>query len=668
MARMPSFEESLSQVRESLGLVRDPQERRFTDFDLQLDNHSAMLEKMLVEIFAALDLDKQACGDALRNLIGWADSHKALELNTWTGNASQQQVLWHMLAYSYVPTLARGVAFWSLHNIERSLPAFDAGMPGGRFWFLPYWDKKNDRIEMPLPQVIKWLLDLLGSTSVNALADSIGNKKSREKDGKDSAVRTLQNWLAGSLPKSAEMIEQIFPDDAVLKFSGVFSCNDELALTERFEAALNFVAVKNLNAEALHDEIPMTIARLEAIFDGSAPEEEKKEFVKCIALRYAAPTMRTIRLRLRVARMMQDGCQRLLKSLCPDVEITCTDPNRNKLLQLVGLFETIYSLTIQSYKNADSVEAQDAWFEAHLTPWDKADLLLFILPSQREVCILRLAERLNQIFTKLEQDSPLENLIPWDKESALPIIKRSVLRIQQGDDENKRLEGLIARVRGASPWRALQAENNYSVLIQFAQREDLSQKIRDMLVLRLRELAETDGNKVEVALVELGYLLNCESRHRPKDVMPRVISLLDQTKSSAGYDEWKAPLLRFSAKHRLFQNDLDGAVADFKKALAACSERGFGGLRGEIARDGFATEIVKIGFIPKNQEKYYRNMRDYMAFPNGVLSFEDAAVECEGFFWDTLYQPYTGIERIAGLAAQQFNAIAVGNFWFDRKS
>lgn len=674
MARIPTFETALLEIHKRLGLKTYVNQKSnsaevypsqwkqdFVDLGMSLEKYADELPKMLEAIFTALDMDKQARNYAFGNLMEWANFQKALELNTWTGNASQQQVLWHLLAYSYVPHLARRLAFWSLQNIENNLPPIDAGMPGGKFWFLPYWDKQNDRIELPVPQVINWLLDLLGGASAYALSGVIGDKASRERD---FAVRTLQNWLRGSsLPQSADKIEQIFADDFVWDFVGAFSADEQMSLAGQLEAALSFVARKSLNVETLHDEIPMTIARLEAIFDGSAPNEEKQEFVKLIALRYAKPAMSTIRQRLRVARMMQDGCQHLSKFLCPEDEVTCTDPARNKLLQLIGLFESIYNLTIQAWKNADAEAVQDAWFEKQFSPWDQADLLLSIMPSRQETGCLDLAKRLTRIFMELRPDIPLDNLIPWDKESAAPIIKRSILRIKQDLEENLRLENLIERIHASSPWRALQAESNYWVINQFVQSDNLSQKIRNMAILRLQELAETPGNKTGAIVIELGFLLNCETKHRPKDVMSQVQSLLDVAKSSAaGYDEWKAPLLRFSAKHRLCQNDFKGAVVDFKNALAACSERGFGGLRGEIARDGFATEIYRDGFIPQNQETYYRNMLGYMAFPDGEPSFEDTAAKCEAFFWNTLYQPYPDIERTDGVAAIQSKAILEETF------
>lgn len=660
MARIPSFEETLLEAHQSLGLKRDPRKKRFADLEMQLDNHGEMAGEMLMAIFEALDMDKQACRDAMGNIMEWSGFHKALELRTWTGNASQQQVLWHLLAYSYVPALARRLAFWSLHNTENDQPPADAGMPGGKFWFLPNWDRVNDRIELPVPQVVNWLLDLLEGAS---LEDAIGGLCTPNGD----AMRTLQGWkLEGWTPKSAKKIKQIFPDDAVLNFAGAFSPVEGLSSGAQFHDALSFVSHKGLNSEALQDEIPMSAERLEAILNESAPDEEKQEFARLLALRYAKPEMGTIRQRLQVARMAQDACQRLLKFLCPGVEATCPDPARNKLLQLVGLFEITYNLTIAAWKNGDTNEEQDAWFEAHLAPWDKADLLLSILPSRRDTAYLELAERLTRKFMRLEENSPLEDLVPWSKDAAGPIIERRFLLIQQELEEDQRLEKLVERVRAASPWRALQAEDSYWVVSQFALRDGLSPETREMALRRMGALATTQGQKVGVCVVELGFLLNGEPKQRPKDIQQRVQSLLDEALASPnGYEKWKALLLRFRAKHRLFQKDfkgLDGARADFKAALDACAERGFGGLRGEIAKDGFAAEIAGEGFIPQNQQKYYRNMLGYMEFPNGVPSFEDAATECEEFFWSTLCQPYPGVERQDGLAMLQFEAVAKETF------
>ena len=623
MARIPSFEDTLLEVHKSLGLVgyAPIQKTRFADLEMLLENHAEMGQEILESIFKALDMDGPAQKDALGNVMEWANFHKALELNLWTGNASEQQVLWHLLACSYIPSLARRLAFWSLDGDSRQQP-MDTGMPGGKFWFIPHWDQKSDRIELPVPNVIRWLLDLLGQP-LDEISGDLGTEEYREQGASDVVRRNLENWLDGTLPKSAKFIKDLFPDEAKLRFSGVFQIDDALEAKEKYRNALAFVRQKKMSAEALWAEIPMTPERLEPVLNETASDDEKREFVRLLALRYAQPSMRMIRQRLLDARLTQDGYQRLVKFLCPKVDVTCTDPNKNKVLQLIGLFETIYNMTIESGKNTTNEAEEDAWFESLLPDLGKADLFLSILPSARDTAYQELAGRLTRRFCRMVEDSPLEDLIPLRKEDAGEITRRRVDQLKQEFDEDIRLEKLLERIRSSSPWRALQAEHCYWVVCQVPGREDFPLKVRQMAVHRMCELATTPGQVVSAILLELGFLLNCDPKVRPKDAMQQVERLLDEALASPGAVEWKAPLLRFSAKHRLARNDFIGACADFRLALDACSERSFGGLRGEVARDGFAVEVAENGFSPKvgkNQKEYHRNMLAHGMFPNGPVS------------------------------------------------
>lgn len=656
MAHIPSLEETLSQLRKSIGLARHPQEKRFSDFSLNIENHSDIARDIIIELFMVLNLDQRACEDALTGLMEWANFQKGLELNIWTGNASQQQVVWHLLAYSYAPGFARRLAFWSIANTKNGLHPIDAGMPGGKFWFLPHPDKDSATLEMPVTQVINWLLDLLGGASVYSLKGGLGSNTEHGID-EQHVVRTLYNWHKKGLPKSSEKIDDLLPDNVSLNFKGAFLKDDALTFTENFSAALNFVKKKNLvTPDKLHDEIPMDVDRLEAVIDGNASDGDKEAFIEQIATRYQIPTMNTVRTRLKIARMMQDGYQRLLKFLSPNTAQDCLDPAQNKLLQVIALFKMVYNLTIDAAEISDSHIEQDRWFKSKLTPWD-LDLLISILPFEFQDGYLLVAERLTRIFMRLEADSPLEDFIPWNAESTTPIIEHRMAVIQQHHEEDEQLLNLRISLRVSSPWRTLSKVNNFWVLSQLSQQSDLSPKIQDMLLSRMRELAETEEQKVSVNVIELGYLLNGEKKHRPKNIKQRVQQLLDESEHSAGFEQWQAPLLRFRAKHHLFQNDFTAAIQDFKAALKACSERAFGGLRGEIARDGFATELAEHGFIPQNQEIYYRNLIAYMALPKGSISFEDAAVECEEFFWDTLYQPYTDVKRLVAASEAQYKAM-----------
>lgn len=663
MARIPSFEEILLEIHQSLGLKRPASKfvDKFSGLGMSLGKSQEMAQELLDEIFDALDMGALARRDAVGNMFEWSNFHKALELRTCTGPASAQQVLWHLLAYSYVPALARRLAFWELANVKAGIPSLDAGMPGGKFWFFPQWQSDSGEVALPIAQVIDWLLDLLGEQSLGDAGKSLGNAKLRE-EGASAAIRTLYNWRSGTTPKSADRIDAAFPDDADLRFDGIFVPVDNELPAQQFEVALAFVRKKGLDAESLSREIPMTASRLEPVLDNSREEDEKQEFVRRLAIRYGKPDMRIIRLRLKVARMGQDAYERLVAFLCPGISPSCADPQQNKVRQLIGLFELIYNLTIAAWHHGNTHAEQDAWFEAQLPPWDKETLFLSILPSRQATAYEELALHLTRRFFELRPDDPLPDMMPTTPDDAPPIFEQRLRLLKHDIEELLRIEQLKERVRTASPWRTLQAESSYWVVCQFAQDAKLPLPMRGMAVQHMRELSVTESEKVGTILIELGNLLDCPTKQRPPGMRERVTALLTEAENAPGKEIWAAPLLRMRAKHKLAQNDFKGAASDFRDALAACSEYGYGPLRGEIAREAWASDLAQGGLVRGSYEKLYRNMRGYMEFPDGPPAFEDAAVECEEFFWNTLYRPYPGVERLEPPANIEFEPILKGTF------
>lgn len=668
MAHLPSFEEILTEVHSRLGLKALANKRRFIGYELEVDGHVDRTQQLLQEIFDALVLDDRAQRDAALLIGKLSGILKALELRTWTGNASQQQVLWHLLACLHVPMWARNLACWSLANVEHDLPPIDAGMPGGDFWFLPTGNAETGDIKLPVPKVLGWLLELLNGLPVEKLRDAIGNKRLREMEGgNETVVRTLRNWQAGGLPKSDNKVAEVFPDDATLIFEGAFLLDSELSPEMQFEKALEFVVhCKKLNVAQLSNQIPMKPARLRPIFERTASEDEKAAFVRHVSIRYAAPSMAIIRQRLRVARLAQAGYQDLVKFLCPELKPEVEhDPRHNKVLQLIALFETIYNKTIQAWHHGNTEAEQDAWFEQQFTPWDCYDLLLPILSSiEWEDRVSTLSKRLTRRFLSLESEKELEDILPVSESELETVLRLRIERIQREFDENKKIEKLRQRVKVASPYRALQAEDSFWVLSQFTQSEGLNEKIGQMALKRMTEIAVSPLERGSVRLLELGQLLNGETRIWPQDVCAKVQQQLDAAEvDEAAWEQWKAPMLRFKAKHALFENRLDAAEKLFKEALAACSERAFGGLRGEIAREGFAVAIVRSALNRKNHEPYYRNMLYFMEFQNGVPSFEDTATECEEYYWSTLYRPYPGLKAPEG--GSRINSLAAFKEMFE---
>ncbi|MDR2926423.1 MAG: ankyrin repeat domain-containing protein [Azoarcus sp.] len=670
MAHIPSFEEILTEVHARLGLKALPNKGRFINGELKLDSFVERGQQLLEEVFDALELGGEARLTARISIVNQSSMLKSIELCTWTGNASQRQVLWTLLARIYVPMWAREIAFWASENIEHGLPAIDAGMPGGEFWFFPIGDAgeilPTGEIKLPVSKVLNWLLDLLGESSFEKLSSALGNKKLREKEGgNDTVVRTLRNWQSDGLPKSNIKIEEIFPDDAELTFKGALKLNAGMSPETQFENALALVIHdKALSVEQLSHQIPMTPEQLRPIFEKTASVELKLKFVQDVSIRYSVPSMAMIRQRLRVSRLMQSGYQDLVKFLCPDLKPEdAHNPTQNKVLQLVALFSDFYNKTIESLKHGDSWAKRDEWFR-NQSMWEGFDLLPqifypfdFIDTKDCDSQLRFFANRLSYYFFSLEPEQELEDIYVCRKIGIAAPLHPSFERMKHIENmfgEYERIKNLLDRVNTSSPYRALQSEDNFWVLHQFAQFEGLNEKNQKIAWDRMAEVASSPLERGCYRLLELDRLLNGNAASWPKDVRSIAKEKLDAAEADAdAWNLWKAPMLHFKGRHALFENRFDDAENLFKSALDACSERNFGSLCGGIAYDAFAVSINRTALNRKNHEPYYRNILGFMELQNtessnGVPSFEDVATDVEDFFWTTLYQPYPGLEPIKG--------------------
>lgn len=641
MSTLPLPEAILLEVHQSFGGdgYATNKKNKFATGQLSLESHKAMGQEILQAIFKSLDMDPQAQLDALDSFMEFANAYKYLELNTWTFGADQRQVLWELLSHFYVSGLARRVGFWSLAQV------MDKGMPGGRFWYLPEPRevKGEASLYLPVAQVVDWLLDLLGLP----LEEFAGQRGHATDVDQDSLKRSLYNWR-NATPIRPDTIDKYFADGKELEFKGAFSPNRSTPPAQQFTDALAFVERKELNAEKLRLEIPITQPGcLEAILEGQVNEDVQAEFVRCLADRYAAPSLRTIRQRLLLARAVQDGYIRLLKTLCPGVDRQCADPQKNKLLQLFAIYKLVYNLTVDAWRQCgDQGEAaENAWFEQHLPEWDKHGLFLSILPSRRETANHALAHMLTRRFYEMQAGGELEDYVALDVQSAPPIIQRSVERVAAFADEIGRELQLVKRMQTSSFWRALQGEQSFWVISQVAQHSDISPRAKEVAIQRLRELAATPAQTVQAILLELNSYLNGDRKHWSSDTRTKVQSLLEQAEASEGYLMWKAEVLQYKAKHLLACNDFDEAAKLFKAALDAGLERNYGPLRGEVARDCWAVELANQKLIANNQETYYRAMLagGMMAECEEIPPLEETARWIASYFWDTLYKPYPGV-------------------------
>lgn len=654
MAAIPNFETLLLEIRKSLGLKnRHSTDKNddFRDHGLSLANHRAMMAAELDAIFEALEMDLAARRDISVNIMSWVNFNQALAQNIWTCRASSQQVVWHMSAYSYAPALGRLVANWNLGQ------AFDAGMPGGEFWFLPMLDESRTRVSLPVQHVLAWLMDLLG-LPMDEIKKDLGGERAKRADAHDSMERSLYYWKAGETLLDAKSIEKYFPDDAALRFDGVFELQAGLTDAERFGAALAFVERKDLDAEKLRAQIPMTQpGRIEAILSGGASDDEQQIFVDRLATRYARPAMQIVRQRLRVARMMQDGYERLVEFLCPGVEATCPDPYRNKVLQLLELFKAVFNLTIEAHKHGANVQEENEWFEAQIPPLDSATLFLSILPSRFDTADQELGGFLTRRFAELEPDAPLADLVPVATEDLPRIFEYRLQQLVSDRVKDRQVEQLLDRIRRSSAWRILQSVDDYWVVSQVAQTVSLSPKGRAAATQRMRELAPTPWHAIGAVLIDLHMAFDTEGRDRPKDLEQHVESLLAEAEASSAREVYASVLLQYRAKHHLARNDFEAAKKFFRDALDAGAGQQFGPSRGEIARDLLALEVANSRLVPGNHEKPYRHMLVNGMIEGDEPSLENVATGASEYFWDTLYKPYPSYPTERPIAAEQAGKI-----------
>jgi hypothetical protein len=626
MAAFPTYEKILMEVHQSLAphegtKMQTAQKERFAALEMLLKGHLDLSGKLLSEIFAELGFESDVARSATQNLVEEFGFHKALELETWTYDADARQIAWHVLGYTFVPTLARRLAFWS--QADR----IDRGMPGGSFWFLPKLTEENGRsaLSMPVKHVVQWLTDLLGKT-IYTIEDEAFRKN-------------LYNWSKGDLPDN-KSIGAYFSDVTKLDFQGCFADDYGKTFDERMSEALRFVAEKKLDANGLRSEIPMTEPnRIESILNGEGAEAENLRFVELLAERYAKPSFRIIRRRLYMARMIQDGYERLVKFLCPEVDKHCADPLKNKVLQLIWLFEFSYNLTINAEKHGRNNTETDAWFESQIPDWLAHELFLGILPSLRHKAAVFLGLKLTSRFAKCVGGEELEDIFLTDATSIERLMERNMIRLVTEDEDNRVCAQLMSRIKIGSPYRALQAASSFQAVTSIAHDLGVPYRIRAMAVERLQQLELSPHQSLEVVIAELHLYLNNDRKERPGNSKQRVEQLLEKAQASPVTASFEAIILQYQAKHQLAMSEFENAETLFKAAFDACPKNAYGSMRGQIARDAFALAVAARPLYP-NDERYYRSALFYGQIEGASPTFEDAALSMNDYFWEDLYQPY----------------------------
>ncbi|MDP5134216.1 MAG: ankyrin repeat domain-containing protein [Paraglaciecola sp.] len=659
LVRFPSVESILLEVYESLGCgsFQTKTKNKFKS-GMSLQKRQEMLGNIFSAIIEKLGVEADV-RDILHNFFEFSASNKAVEAHCFTLNASQQQIVWWVAASRIVPFFARKAAFWSLEE------PVDKGMPGGRFWYLP--NLENEAVTLPVTHVVDWLLDLMGA-SIHGVSQDLAMNSDPNIDRYETVYRSLNNWKKGTLP-SPDTIEKYFSDDSILVFNGTFTPTADLKYQDVYKEALDFVTRKNLDAEKLRHEIPMIEpGRIESVLSGNAEQSEVMRFINLLAIRYAKPPIALIRTRLLFARMVQDGYRRLLKFLCPGVDQYCSDPNKNKLLQLLFSFQAIYNLTIAAKREyshigdtATRITHENIWFDNKLPPFEKAMMYLSITNSASSTSPQELAGPLNFIFSQLQSEGGIIDIFSCNERGMLfPSIARLEL-ISLYEKLLEQVSTAIQEVKAGSPWRAFQKVTIFQALTTLVLQK-LSNKGYAAAYQRLEEIAVTDDEKLQIIALKLENIL-IRNEKFSKDSYSLVDGLLNQAKTNAAYEGWQnVNLLRLESRHLVNSNQFDKATEVMRAAFKRCGAGSFGSMKGELARDCLALAVSNQRLIPENHTTYFESIMEWDCLENmpGIFqqpNLEDVAVECATFFWDNLYKPYPQFKKQLPLIQSQLEHV-----------
>ena len=643
----PSLESLLLRAHQALAAASDGTKLKtddkalFADIGLSQERQHMITTRLLADIQSAFDLDDESNAYFLKQLLDWSSHHKHLQLNTRTAGASDRQIAWYLASRSIVPTLARVLAFWDLDG------ALAPGMPTGQFWFLPTMDDATGRLELPLPKVVNWLIDLYG-TPVSQVQHHLGSDGDVERSRQDSHLRNLYNWKAGGRPRVTSILAMFPTEDAAVQaeaFQGAFTPDSSATMDRVLVKAFEFVRRKGMTPQVLSRQIAFpNVERLSEVLAGSGTVDENKRFVRALRARYAVPSQQTIRQLLLMARAVQSAYLSICGALCPEVEPTCTDPSRNKVLQLLSLFTRVFNLTISARGQVSgaSEEEEDRVFETSLTLFERQDLLLDIVPSRKHVAYLQVPSQWSRRFARMLANDPLEDLMPTHPEGIEYFVQTVAVRLIREEDEDRRVVEVVDRCQRSSPWRALQ-DQGFDVLRQIVGMDAMLPRARMLACERLLEVAKGPAQMAEAALQLALNLLASEDRNRSAALALRVDGLLGLARAALSGTHHEPLLLATEAKQSLRKGQFKAAQGQYRKALAACSNWGCGRLRGEIARDLLALEVADAA-LPAEEHtavsKYYRNMLAFGMFEAEPSSLEDTAIWAYDYFWKDLFKPY----------------------------
>lgn len=644
MATFPTFESTLLHIANALGASKaigsTKKKNMFKSNELSLENLLGTWKELLNRIFDTLELGERERGDLITNLQQDYDIHKHIELNVFTSKSSSQKVVWHYLSRVLIPALARHSVFWQIES------KIDEGMPGGKFWYLPFLNpsEPNAQIEMPMQQTLVWLIDLIEKPNTEFIRELESQLKIF--DGTGSIKKNLYNWIEAKSTPEISSIQNTFPDDLTIDFNGCLDLNDERC---QFEQTLEFVRRKEQTPQTLQHQISIAEPSLQRIYSRNCSDELKQDFVIKVCERYQKPATKTIRQRLIIARAIQHGYEELVKFLTPDVDKYCTDLTKNKVMQLVRLYEMTYNLTLQAHIESRAInrkfeieDIENRRFTSLLPPRFRHDILLSVTTEKYSTVEL-VAPKMNEVFTEPNKENEIQDVFLSSEVENQKLDNNWFEVNQKRSFFLKKLDSAHAQlVQSKAPYRLVTNINDYDLIFELAKFDYPSPKITPLLFRRLLELETNSLQKMKRIILELDMLLF--KKKLDKSTNNKVAELLQLAYNNNEAGHWMPFILKFDAFHHIAQNKLKEAEKLLSKAVKECTVNSFGSMRGELASNAFALAVANSKLIPNNHSTYFKDVLLWGGMKETsdirTMNIYDLSRLLHEKFWTNLYRHY----------------------------
>lgn len=658
MSTFPTLEGVLFHLYQFAGLnvgkgkYQSMQKERFTHRDNSLETQHQMFRNLIDELFSelGLDSDRELKRDLLLGVSELYSLASVVENGVYTFGANKRQIAWSVLRIFYVPWISRKVAFWNIRG------AFDPGMPGGRFWFLPHLTDTKPQLEVSLPvaNVCRWLLDLMGEKNAYKLDQKV-QYSGRNSPNSDTLKRNLYGWLNGRTIAS-QKIHEYFSEDADVPFNGAYCLDGDLDGNGRYKAVCQFIREKELTPEELSHQIPMSQSKIDSVLNDSASETDKKLFYQLVAKRWKAPRMAVVRQKLLFARLVQHAYTKLLNLLCPEVSPDCSDLGQNKVLQLAALFMHIYNATMESYHEASSDEEADRKFMALLRQ-HPFHFYLEALNTQLGERSVGMTCSLINMDLRRRADDCLPNMLPFDEETLEGLLTERRGFLKDLINETSEKEEAINKVRvSLDKNTAVLQCSNVRGLTSIYSGDEFSSEVRNLALSKAKEMSLSEYEVFHVILAELHAHLNLHRSKYQDGIEIYVEGLLCNAESHPYYDKFEACVLQYRGKHLLSKGMFECAADKFSEALDACRRSGYGDLKGEIARDLLALKLLLEPDATALHERLFKitsycgmltvegqTVHQHPYLPVPISWDENTRQGLSEYFIEDLFRPYKGV-------------------------